>query len=228
MADKYLNKYRIPSARLENWDYSNRGSYFITICTKNRKHFFGEIINGKMHLSDLGKIAHKYWMEIPLYFPFVKLGVMVIMPNHMHGIIIIIKKSNNDVARRDAIYRVCLEDRHFDEIVRCEGDAINRVCTDDISIDKADNIPREIQDNIPNKMPGGITGNNNPMLSDSISKILRWYKGRVSFESRKIHAQFAWQSRFHDHIIRNSKSFYRIQEYIINNPNNWLKDKFSK
>lgn len=73
---------------------------------------------------------------------------------------------------------------------------------------------------------GGISGDKNPMLQDNISRIIRWYKGRCSFEMRKLHADFGWQSRFHDHIIRNEKSFDTIQNYIENNPINWNKDKF--
>jgi putative transposase len=52
-------------------------------------------------------------------------------------------------------------------------------------------------------------------------RIIRWYKGRCSFEIRKIRTGFKWQSRFHDHIIRNLKSFETIQNYITNNPKNW-------
>jgi putative transposase len=57
MPDKYQNKYRIPSARLQNWDYGSNAAYFVTICTKNREHFFGEIVDGEMHLNDIGKIV---------------------------------------------------------------------------------------------------------------------------------------------------------------------------
>ena len=57
MSNKYLNKYRIPSARLQSWDYSNNGAYFITICTKSRNHYFGEISKEEMQLSDIGKLA---------------------------------------------------------------------------------------------------------------------------------------------------------------------------
>ncbi len=64
------------------------------------------------------------------------------------------------------------------------------------------------------------------MLNDNLSKIIRWYKGRTSFESRKIHADFAWQPRYHDHIIRNDESFQKISEYIKNNPANWSADQF--
>lgn len=90
----YKDQYRIESIRLKNWDYSSDGYYFITICTKYREHLFGEIIDGKMILSGIGKIAYQYWQEIPNHFLFVRLDNFVIMPDHMHGIITI---SNQDV-----------------------------------------------------------------------------------------------------------------------------------
>ena len=89
MSDKFRNKYRIPSTRLQNWDYSSNGYYFITICTKERKHNFGEIVDYKMKLSRIGEIAYKYWFEIPNHFSFVELDEFVVMPNHVHGILII-------------------------------------------------------------------------------------------------------------------------------------------
>ncbi|MES2776162.1 MAG: hypothetical protein V4722_18435 [Bacteroidota bacterium] len=95
MVEKYKGKYRISSARLANWDYTSNGSYFITICTKDRIHFFGEISNDEMHLTEIGILAEKFWFEIPEHFPFVELGNFVVMPNHIHGIIIIDKNSKN-------------------------------------------------------------------------------------------------------------------------------------
>jgi len=93
--DKFKNKYRIKSTRLQNWDYSNNGYYFVTICTKNKNKYFGEIKNKEMILNDIGKIAKKCWLEIPKHFDFVVLDEFVIMPNHIHGIIIINK---NDIS----------------------------------------------------------------------------------------------------------------------------------
>ncbi len=59
------------------------------------EHFFGKIIDGKMQLSEIGFFADKYCLEIPQHFPFVKLGDFVVMPNHVHGIIIIDKTNDN-------------------------------------------------------------------------------------------------------------------------------------
>jgi REP element-mobilizing transposase RayT len=89
----YKNRYRIKSTRLSVWDYSSNGYYFVTICTKNRESYFGEIIEtqnlASLQMTKIGKIAENYWLEIPNHFPFVVLDKFVIMPNHIHGILAI-------------------------------------------------------------------------------------------------------------------------------------------
>ena len=202
--DKFQNKYRIPSARWQTWDYGSNGAYFITICTQNRRHFFGEIIDSTipdesiMHLNDMGEMAEKYWVEIPQHFPFVSLGNFVIMPNHMHGILII---DNPTIVQTRLIASLS---------------------------DLQSPTPESTSENnsTPTTKTGGITGDKNPMFHENISRIIRWYKGRCSFEIRKTHSDFGWQSRFYDHIIRNSASYENILNYISNNPQNWIKDKF--
>jgi REP element-mobilizing transposase RayT len=87
--EKFKNRYRIKSARLSGYDYSQNGSYFVTICTKNREHFFGEIKNGKMNLSEMGEIISEEWENTEKIRKNVELGAWVIMPNHFHGILII-------------------------------------------------------------------------------------------------------------------------------------------
>ena len=89
--DKYQDKYRIPSARLQNWNYGESAAYFITICTKNREHFFGEIVNNEMKKNNIGELAEKEWTKSITLRPDmnIELGLFVIMPNHLHGIIII-------------------------------------------------------------------------------------------------------------------------------------------
>jgi len=89
--DKFRNKYRITSTRLQNWDYGSNGAYYITMVTAQREHFFGEIVQGEMQLSEIGKIAEKNWVAIPDHFSFIELGNWVVMPNHIHGILIINK-----------------------------------------------------------------------------------------------------------------------------------------
>lgn len=89
MTLKFRGKYRIASLRLKNWDYASNGIYFVTINTKNRKNFFGEITDSKMILSPAGKICNACLIAIPEHFEFVKLPYFVVMPNHLHAILII-------------------------------------------------------------------------------------------------------------------------------------------
>lgn len=153
-----------------------------------------------MHLSDLGRLANKYWLEIENKFPCVVLDHFVVMPNHVHGIININKNG------RDAIYRVSNGAENTDAIKDAIKDAINRVSTDG--------------------RIGGITGNNNPMLHQNLPRFIHWYKGRCTFEMRKTYTKFSWQPRYHEHVIRNEESYLKISEYIQNNPLRWLEDKY--
>jgi REP element-mobilizing transposase RayT len=75
--------------RLSDFDYSQNGYYFVTICTKNRKEFFGDIRDGKMILNGLGQAVQKCWLDIPIHFPNATLDEYVVMPNHIHGILVI-------------------------------------------------------------------------------------------------------------------------------------------
>jgi len=82
-----MRKRKSNSMRWDNWDYRMAGYYFITICTKNKEHFFGQIENSVMCLNDLGSVAHQFWKEIPTHFPLTRTDQFVVMPNHVHGII---------------------------------------------------------------------------------------------------------------------------------------------
>jgi len=84
---KCRNKYRTDSIRASWWDYTKPGCYFVTICTYGRKWVFGEVQYKSMKLSPTGVLVDKFWCEIPDHFPHVKLGVYVVMPNHVHGIL---------------------------------------------------------------------------------------------------------------------------------------------
>ena len=74
--------------RLKYYDYSNAGWYYVTICTKDHQRYFGKIKNEKMILNEVGNIVDEYWKKIPDHFPNVELDEYIIMPNHIHGIII--------------------------------------------------------------------------------------------------------------------------------------------
>jgi putative transposase len=83
------DKHHRRSIRLKEQDYAQPGAYFVTICTWQRECLFGHVVNGEMHLNDAGEIARRCWQDIPDHFPHTVLDAMVIMPNHVHGIIVI-------------------------------------------------------------------------------------------------------------------------------------------
>lgn len=182
--------------RHKDYDYSQNGFYFITICTKDKWLFFGDIFDCKMKLSAIGKIAEKYWLEIPNHFPFVKLDKFVIMPNHIHGIVQIVGNTAND------------------------ENYVNRVGTGHCP------VPTDV-----NTRRGSIFGHVAPK---SISTLVGLFKSivtktinlraRNNAHNREL-AGFAWQSRFHDRIIRNENELNRIRKYITDNPTRWELDR---
>ena len=95
----YKNKYRVATTRLKEWDYAANGYYYVTICTQGMELYFGTIRNELMAFHDIGNIADAYWQEIPKHHHGIMLDEYRVMPNHIHGIIVIHKC-------RDAVYRV--------------------------------------------------------------------------------------------------------------------------
>lgn len=208
MADKFQNKYRIPSARLPHWDYGWNAAYFVTICTKNRECFFGNIVampsvvvetqciaplqqqQPTMQLSEIGKIAESEWLKTPQIRPDMnlELGEYVVMPNHFHGIIIIGENEFN---------------------TQRSGDGDER-CRDAMPCVSTGNEPQ----------------NKFGPQSKNLASIIRGYKSGVKKYATINNINFTWQPRFHDHIIRDNNSFHNISEYIANNPENWKTDEW--
>ena len=91
-------KHHRRSIRLKGYDYASAGAYFVTIVTWHREMLFGEVVNGELKLNKRGKIAEECWRSIPKHSQHVELGAYVIMPNHVHGIIIINGMGENRIA----------------------------------------------------------------------------------------------------------------------------------
>lgn len=194
MPYKIQKQYRKPG-----YDYTMNNAYFITICTQNRIYHFGRVENCEMILSPIGKIVAKFWSEIPKHFKNIILDNWIIMPNHLHGIIIIQDPNQSafhdciDLNRRNAPRRVL--ENHTDSI---------------------------FQKNTPRRVPTGIQ----PLVKGSISSITNHFKGNIKrYCNKNGFEHFAWQSRFYDRIIRNEQELYNIQNYIYNNPLNWNRDR---
>ena len=82
-------KHRRRSIRLKKHDYKQAGAYFVTICTHNRVMLFGQMVDGELTLNDTGRMVERCWNDIPAHFPQVELDEFVVMPNHVHGILLI-------------------------------------------------------------------------------------------------------------------------------------------
>lgn len=176
--EKFRNRYRIASARWAAWDYASNAAYFVTLCVEGRVHAFGRVVNGEMKLSPLGQWADDCWQAIPDHFPFVELGEYVVMPNHVHGVIVINKPP---------------------------ADA-------DVETQNFASLPR----------------NRFGPQSKNLASIIRGYKIGVTKYARQNNLPFAWQARYHDHVIRNTGEWERISKYIVANPMNWKNDEFNQ
>ncbi len=205
--DKYQNKYRIKSHRRSGWNYADEALYFITICCKDRVCFFGNIRNQKMHYSEMGKIAQAEWIKTYDIRPDMNLymGEYVVMPNHFHAIIGIGKNEYNtspcDDVRRDDVGR---------DVVKTHCNA---------------SLPHP---NHPPHDPTPPYKNQFGPQSKNLASIVRGYKTAVTKNSRIIHPDFAWQTNYHDSIIRDKNAFQNITKYIANNIKNWDEDRFYK
>lgn len=196
---KFQNKYRISSTRLKGYDYLSNGAYFITICTKNRENFFGEIRDGEIRLSKIGEIAADEWKESAEIRKYVYLGEWVVMPNHLHGILILDNAEyTNDGKCRDVLPKRLYKTKRF---YGHDGDHHGY-----------DGDHPQMSKISPAK--------------NSLSTIIRFFKRQTTIRARQITPDFAWQPRFHDRIIRNEPEHQRIAEYIYNNPVNWERDDY--
>ncbi len=222
MSEKFKGKYRIESTRLKKWDYGWNAFYFITICTQNRECYFGDVVNGEMILNDIGKIVKTEWLKTFEMRPDMNLlmGEFVIMPNHFHAIIGIGENEYN--TQWDTEYDTQRDaqslQRDAQSLQRDAQSAQRRGAMHCAStIKTTENIETN---NIPKSK------NQFGPQSKNLASVMRGFKIGVTKNARQIIPDFAWQSRFHDHIIRDEKSFHHISEYIKNNPLNWSKDEF--
>ena len=197
---------------MQNWDYAWRGKYYITICTKGRACYFGQITNGQMILSEIGEIAKREWLKSPDIRPDMNLTLdeYIIMPNHIHGIIQIGRNSFNKFDNSNDLDRGC----------NCSRDAMHGVSTTGTTTGSTRTTDKS-KGLIPPKR------NKSGPQRKNLSSIIRGFKSVVTANVRKINSDFGWQPRFHDHLIRDNKSLNNIRHYIRENPKNWAEDELN-
>lgn len=193
------------SIRLKNYDYSQKGSYFITIVTQNRKHLFGKILDEKMTLSSVGRIVEEEWRNTVEIRPNVILGEFIIMPDHMHMIVTIATKVEAEKIDNDEwIHSNPKSPSHtIGAIIR----GFKGACTKKINL-------------FLNSSGESRTGE---LLFAPSRESPFAPSSELPFARNKI-----FQRNYYEHIIRNQGDYHRIEKYIIDNPRNWKKKKKKK
>lgn len=204
----FQSRFRIESTRFCQWDYHHPGWYFVTICTKNRTHYFGSIIHGQMILSKVGIIARDELLKTPTIRNNVIIDEWVIMPNHIHLIIHILPATNGTT-----------------ENVKKNGTMANGT-TKPVETHRGASLPA-VERPATGTFHGGTfhAGKNHfGPQSDNLPAIVRGFKSAVKRDTNKYGLKFHWQPRYHDHIIRDDNALSRIKMYIRKNIESWYKD----
>ena len=185
------------SLRLSQYDYTSAGAYFVTLCVHNRECTLGDVVNDQVILSVYGKIVVESWQWLAQQYPYVSLDVWVIMPNHLHGILIIeddVRKGGSRAAptRATGGSRTAPTGTPIDpQVARAES-------TRSIASKR--------------KPLGGLIG------------AFKTVSGKRINALRGTPGQPFWQRDYYEHVIRNERELHAIREYIVNNPLQWALD----
>ncbi len=199
------------SIRLKGYDYSQPGSYFITMCCEKMKWRFGKIVNQQVILNQYGVIAHNEWERLQERFPNCSMDVFVIMPNHMHGIITL----TNVVGVGSGFTPDPNNDSNFENDKKeylnenDNGAGVNPARTDSVGVNPARTV--------------SVGVNPAPAVSDIVGA----YKSITSnfcleiYKSKNERMGKLWQRDYYEHIIRDERAYRNISAYIRNNPSKW-------
>jgi putative transposase len=191
-------KHHRRSIRLRGYDYSQNGAYFVTLCVQQREYLFGKIFNDKMQLNEYGEIVREEWLKTQEIRPNIIVDEFVVMPNHVHGIVII----KNAMISRMTI---------MDGVTRATGPVAPT----------ENGIPHTREtETTERKLPrgpkpgsiGAIIGQCKSVITKRIN-LIRQTPGRS-----------VWQRDFYDCIGRDPTEIFKIRQYIRNNPANWHND----
>jgi putative transposase len=194
----FQNKFRIETTRLPDWDYRAGAWYFVTICTKNKECSLGSAADGRIALTRTGTIAQSELLSLANHYQNVIVDHFVIMPNHIHAIIVIAGKhaySPNEIASPISPLTV-----------------------------ETGLAPSQISPSVETRLAVS-SGQEAKLRHPSLSEIVGGYKSGVCRICHKSGiANFAWQTRFYDHILCSNSSVNAVRDYIEHNPDNWLED----
>ena len=227
------------SLRLKGYDYSQPGAYFITICTENKICYLGNIVDGITISYPISDVIREIWQEIPEKFKGVDLDAFIIMPNHVHGIVIINKecrdlihqtrRNNSENMRGGFVHQIRVKDYIEDLEVSFIKDnkvgLINQAPTKNHLNDKNGGLINQA----PTKNRAFTKAKNWNLMQDSkrtVGKIIRYFKAKTArIVHDKFFPSFQWQRNYYEHSVRSPRELDSIREYIINNPLKWALDR---
>ncbi|TAN42754.1 MAG: hypothetical protein EPN25_02475 [Nitrospirae bacterium] len=184
------------SIRLKGYDYSRPGAYFVTVCAWKKESMFGEVANGEMLLNECGQNVVHCWNDLPCHYPNGQLDEFIVMPNHIHGIIMLNVGAGLQPARIEAGTNVGA------------GFKPARIDTDSDEINRAGLKPA------PTKCHG----------LPEIVRAFKTFSARRVNTLRNTPGVPLWQRNYHEHIIRDDRELHAIREYIRYNPLRWGED----
>jgi REP element-mobilizing transposase RayT len=227
------------SIRLKNYDYSQEGAYFITLCTQGRACLFGQVVNDAMILNAAGEMVQQIWKELPLFYPAVNVDTWVIMPNHLHGIIFVgagpracPDNQSNDAGQPRGVAPTDSSSTEHPQKRQPRGCAP----TDSSSTEHPQKRqPRGVAptdssstEHPQKRQPRGVAPTDKMSLSDVLHRFKSLTTRRyIDGVNQGVFAAFRgrlWQRNYYEHIIRNDNSLNAIRQYIIDNPINWTQD----
>ena len=180
-------KYNRRSIRLKDYDYSQAGAYYVTMVAQNRECLFGNIANAEMQLNDAGEVSRAEWIALPQRFPNVELDEFVIMPNHVHGIVVITDEERGVMRRGEVSSPSML------------GGATPSISGEATPLISGGATP-------PQPM--------RPTLGQIIA-YFKYQTTKTINQSRDSAGTRIWQRNYYEHIIRNEKDLDRIRKYIF-------------
>jgi putative transposase len=213
-------------SRLTGFDYSLSRYYFITICVERHVHTFGSIENGAMHLTENGIIADEQWKWLKDHFHYIDLISYIVMPDHVHAIVLINTDFYNENLGNDQ--NINVGDGLNGNLGNGQFENLGNGQFENLGNGQFENLGNGQFENLGNGRDRSLQSDRQNPEIQTIPKIkplpelIGAYKTTVS---KRIHLHgdvtFKWQKSFHDHIIRNDRSLYRIINYIETNPSRW-------
>ena len=209
------------SIRLNDYNYSQAGAYFVTICARHRECLFGEIVNGKMTLSEMGRIVAEEWTWLESIRNNVVLDVFIIMPNHFHSIIFFTDSVGATPSARPAA------SGNIDGICgRSKGGRPVGIAPTGPVPGSIGAIMAQFKSRSKDGRPVGIAPTG--PAPGSIGAIMAQFKSSVTKRINQFRNNPGcpvWQRNYYERIIRNDDELSRAREYIVNNPMKWELDK---